>query len=142
MCHPFGRRQKRREFVAKVCLHFLSVVCLHLCQLFIYFFSHIHRLLSKATHPSPLKAIFSVEELEAACLAVCQYLASAASAKRMASSNDQCKINDNDVVVQQVCLHSYINCLFTFHSGPENFKKVQVKKKLVKSNKSISWNFF
>lgn len=42
----------------------------------------LQRLLSKATHPSPVKAIFSTEELEAASLAVCQYLASAAAAKR------------------------------------------------------------
>ena len=53
---------------------YYQVVYLQIYQLFVTF---LHRLLSKATHPSPLKAIFSVEELEAACLAVCQYLASA-----------------------------------------------------------------
>lgn len=42
----------------------------------------IQKLLAKATHPSPAKAVFSTEELESAALAVCQYLASAAAAKR------------------------------------------------------------
>ena len=42
----------------------------------------LQKLLSKATHPSPIRAIFGIEELESACLAVCQYLASSASAKR------------------------------------------------------------
>ena len=42
----------------------------------------LQKLLSKATHPSPIRAIFGVEELEAACLVVCQYLASSAAAKR------------------------------------------------------------
>ena len=32
----------------------------------------------------------------------------------MAASNDSCKINDNDIVIQQqVCLHYDISCLFT-----------------------------
>ena len=44
--------------------------------------SLLQKLLSKATHPSPIRAIFGIDELEAACLAVCQYLASSASAKR------------------------------------------------------------
>lgn len=43
----------------------------------------IQKLLAKATHPSPLKAIFSVEELESAALAVSQYLSSAAAAKKV-----------------------------------------------------------
>ena len=43
----------------------------------------IQRLLVKATQPSPVKAIYQAEELEAAALAVCQYLASAAAAKRV-----------------------------------------------------------
>ncbi len=43
----------------------------------------IQRLLSKATHPSPIKAMFKVEELEAAALDVSQYLASAAAAKKV-----------------------------------------------------------
>jgi len=42
----------------------------------------IQRLLVKATQPSPVKAMYQAEELEAAALAVCQYLASAAAAKR------------------------------------------------------------
>ncbi len=42
----------------------------------------IQRLLAKATHPSPIKAMFSIEELEAAALDVSQYLASAAAAKK------------------------------------------------------------
>ena len=32
--------------------------------------------------------------------------------------------------------------IYTIHSGPENLKKVQAKKKLMKSNKSISQNNF
>ena len=43
----------------------------------------IQRLLSKATQPSPIKAIFSTDEIESAVLAVSQYLASAAAAKRV-----------------------------------------------------------
>ena len=43
----------------------------------------IQRLLTKATHPSPLKAIFAEEELESAAMAVSQYLASAAAAKKV-----------------------------------------------------------
>ena len=43
----------------------------------------IQRLLAKATQPSPVKAIYQVEELESAALAVCQYLASAAAARRV-----------------------------------------------------------
>ena len=43
----------------------------------------IQRLLSKTTHPSPIKALFGVEELESAALAVSQYLASAAAAKKV-----------------------------------------------------------
>ena len=43
----------------------------------------IQRLLVKGTQPSPVKAIYQAEELEAAALAVCQYLASAAAAKRV-----------------------------------------------------------
>ena len=43
----------------------------------------IQRLLVKATQPSPVKAIYQSEELESAALAVCQYLASAAAAKRV-----------------------------------------------------------
>jgi hypothetical protein len=42
----------------------------------------IQRLLAKATQPSPVKAMYPAEELESAALAVCQYLASAAAAKR------------------------------------------------------------
>ena len=42
----------------------------------------IQRLLVKATQPSPVKAMYLAEELEYAALAVCQYLASAAAAKR------------------------------------------------------------
>ena len=42
----------------------------------------IQRLLTKATQPSPVKAMYQAEELEAAALALCQYLASAAAAKR------------------------------------------------------------
>jgi E3 ubiquitin-protein ligase HERC2 len=42
----------------------------------------IQRLLAKATQPSPVKAMYQAEELECAALAVCQYLASAAAAKR------------------------------------------------------------
>ena len=42
----------------------------------------LQRLLSKATHPSPIRAAYLIEELEAASLTVCQYLASAAAAKR------------------------------------------------------------
>ena len=42
----------------------------------------IQRLLLKATQPSPVKAMYQAEELEAAALALCQYLASAAAAKR------------------------------------------------------------
>ena len=42
----------------------------------------IQRLLAKATQPSPVKAMYQAEELEYAALAVCQYLASAAAAKR------------------------------------------------------------
>ena len=42
----------------------------------------IQRLLVKATQPSPVKAMYAAEELEYAALAVCQYLASAAAAKR------------------------------------------------------------
>ena len=38
----------------------------------------IQRLLVKGTQPSPVKAIYQADELEAAALAVCQYLASAA----------------------------------------------------------------
>lgn len=34
----------------------------------------IQKLLAKTTNPSPMKAMFSVEELEAAALAVSQYL--------------------------------------------------------------------
>ena len=34
----------------------------------------IQKLLAKTTQPSPMKAMFSVEELEAAALAVSQYL--------------------------------------------------------------------
>ncbi len=48
--------------------------------------SLLQRLLSKATHPSPIRAVFNLDELEAASLAVCQYLASAAAAKRNNSS--------------------------------------------------------
>ncbi len=42
----------------------------------------IQRLLAKATQPSPVKAMYPAEELESAALAMCQYLASAAAAKR------------------------------------------------------------
>ncbi len=42
----------------------------------------IQKLLSKATHPSPVKSMFGAEELEAAALDVSQYLASAAAAKK------------------------------------------------------------
>ncbi len=42
----------------------------------------LQRLLAKATQPSPIKAIFAADELEAAALAVSQYLASAAAAKK------------------------------------------------------------
>ena len=42
----------------------------------------IQRLLVKATQPSPVKAMYQAEELEHAALAMCQYLASAAAAKR------------------------------------------------------------
>ena len=42
----------------------------------------IQRLLAKATHPSPVKAVFAAEELESAALAVSQYLASAVAAKK------------------------------------------------------------
>ena len=42
----------------------------------------IQKLLLKATQPSPVKAMYQTEELEAAALALCQYLASAAAAKR------------------------------------------------------------
>ena len=45
----------------------------------------IQRLLAKATHPSPVKAIFAAEELESAALAVSQYLASAVAAKKTGS---------------------------------------------------------
>ena len=37
----------------------------------------IQKLLIKATQPSPVKAMYAAEELEAAALALCQYLASA-----------------------------------------------------------------
>lgn len=37
----------------------------------------LHQLMVVATQPSPLKAIFGREEIEAACLAVCQYLTAA-----------------------------------------------------------------
>ena len=47
----------------------------------------IQRLLAKATHPSPVKAIFAAEELESAALAVSQYLASAVAAKKTGSSS-------------------------------------------------------
>ena len=43
----------------------------------------IQRLLLKATQPSPVKAMYQTEELESAALALCQYLASAAAAKRV-----------------------------------------------------------
>ena len=43
----------------------------------------IQRFLSKATQPSPIKATFSADEIESAILAVSQYLASAAAAKRV-----------------------------------------------------------
>ncbi|KAL3879973.1 hypothetical protein ACJMK2_032247, partial [Sinanodonta woodiana] len=39
----------------------------------------LQQLMMMATQPSPLKAIFSREELEAACLAVCQYLTASSS---------------------------------------------------------------
>ena len=51
--------------------------------------SLLQRLLSKATHPSPLKALFNVEELESAALSVCQFLASAAAAKRSSTPSPE-----------------------------------------------------
>ena len=47
----------------------------------------IQSLLAKATHPSPVKAIFAAEELESAALAVSQYLASAVAAKKTGSGS-------------------------------------------------------
>ena len=53
----------------------------------------IQRLLSKATQPSPIKCIFSTEEIESAIMAVSQYLASAAAAKRINLGSPAEKIN-------------------------------------------------
>ena len=60
----------------------------------------IQRLLSKATQPSPIKAVFSADEIESAILAVSQYLASAAAAKRVNLGSPHEKPSNTTVITK------------------------------------------
>ncbi|XP_077153037.1 E3 ubiquitin-protein ligase HERC2 isoform X1 [Ranitomeya variabilis] len=65
----------------------------------------LQQLLSAATQPSPVKAIFDKQELEAAALAVCQYLAVESTHPSSPLFDDFCSSSEvsSPVTVQHIC---------------------------------------
>ncbi|XP_072258440.1 E3 ubiquitin-protein ligase HERC2 [Pyxicephalus adspersus] len=65
----------------------------------------LQQLLTAATQPSPVKAIFDKQELEAAALAVCQYLAVESTHPSTPLFEDFCSSSEvsSPVTVQQIC---------------------------------------